>query len=523
MADRPPVPPAPNQSSIHEKLVGSLVALEVFLTELRGTSGRREILALTLKHVRSLVPITTAGFFFPEGADFAFKLQTPLSPAEAAQLAGLVDQAIDSGVFGWALKHSRPAAFKSSDGETTLILAALRTHQRLVGMLAAILNPQLVSGWDVNHIVLATHLACAADAILTEELTLELQAHNRKLDALVTQRTEQLLQAKEAAELANRAKSSFLAAVSHELRTPLNAVLGYTQILLQDQRLLSEQQSQIQTIYSSSKHLLALINDLLDISKAEASAIEIVPELVGLRKLLREAVCIVLPRAEEKALHFQCWTDARLPEFITVDAKRLKQVLLNLLSNAIKFTDQGAVHLDVSRAHDRVRFLVRDTGSGIAPEDLPKLFQPFQQLTHAARSMEGTGLGLSVCKKILDTMGVELRVRSQLGEGSSFWFELPCAAGAAESPAPATSLGPEQNVAEKPRLTTALPLGVLRGLKQLAARGDVLELQSELEGLMAKAGADDPLGARLLQLAAACKLKAFRDLLDQYERNHPDC
>jgi len=507
-------------ASTHEKLVSSLVALGAFLDELRSAAGPDEILIQTVHHLKTILPIKVAGFYCPGGPDNDFVLRTPMEAAEAAELNGLVEQAIDSGVFGWALNHSRPSAFRTPDGGTTLILSALRTRQRALGLFAAILSIPSASGWDGNAIVLATHLACAAESFLNEQLTLELQDHNRKLDSLVLQRTQELLEAKEAAELANRTKSVFLATVSHELRTPLNAILGYTQILLTDS-LAPDHHDQIATIHQAGEHLLGLINDILDISKAEAAAIEIIPAQISIPQLIDETAAIIRPRAEEKGLHFQCTTDVRLPQTITADRKRLKQILLNLLSNATKFTDRGFVHLAVSRKPGCIRFLVSDTGSGIAAQDLPRLFQPFQQLGNSGRHTEGTGLGLSVCKRILDVLGVELLVRSELGKGSSFWFELPCDFTEAKSaPSLATSPQPALPNGPSPYALVVLSRTVLEALKELAANGDVLGLQRELKTLLAESPATAPLTSRLLQLASQCRMKAVREALEEYERNH---
>jgi signal transduction histidine kinase len=409
---------------------------------------------------------------------------------------------------------------------TTLILSALRTRHRVLGMFVAILDIPSASGWDANAIVLATHLSCVADTLLTEQLTIELQDHNRKLDSLVLQRTQELLEAKDAAELANRAKSSFLATVSHELRTPLNAILGYTQILLNDS-LSPDHHDQIATIHQAGEHLLALINDLLDISKAEAASIEVVPVRIRLAQIIEETAAIIRPRAEEKGLHFQCTVDGRLPQTITADPKRLKQVLLNLLSNATKFTSRGFVHLAVSRKPGCIRFLVSDTGSGIAGEDLPRLFQPFQQLANSARCTEGTGLGLSVCKRILEVLGVQLLVRSELGKGSSFWFDLPCdcpeggpaaTAPPVPTPPPLSSPSPPPPAPADPPIV--LPASSLRLVKDLAADGDILGLQRELEAVLVEFPAASPFISRLLQLAVQCRIKAVRETIDDYERQH---
>jgi len=508
-----PAPLEATAASFQEKLVVCLGALERFLLEIRATTSRDEMLALTLRHLQSLLPIDTAGFFFPGGPDLSFTLQMPRDTEESDRLAALVDQSIDSGAFGWALHHFRPAALRTADGRTTLILAALRTRQRILGMFAATVRHPMPAGWDANSTVLATFLATAADAIFSEELTAELQEHNRKLDGLVQQRTQQLLQAKEAAELANRAKGSFLATISHELRTPLNAILGYAQLLRGGEPLSTRQGVQVDTIRRSGEHLLSLINDLLDLSKAEAAAIELAPRPIALRQLLGDAAAIVQPQAKEKSLAFTCEFDADLPATVMVDPKRLQQVLFNLLGNAIKYTDQGSVRLQVSRRFDTIRFQVADTGCGIAEADLSRAFEPFQQLGDQARRSTGTGLGLSISKKILQAMGVSLRVQSEVGRGSRFWFELPCAPEnhdparpAGSDPDPATGDGALEDFEPLPPATVA-------ALRELAARGDVIGIQQLLEALQSQAPAPSALAARLKRLAADCKIKSIRSIL----------
>lgn len=501
-----------------DRLVASLIALGNFVGEIRSTSGREEIMALTISHLKALFPIQSAGFYFPRPGGLDFTLQTPLPADEASRLTSLVEQAIDSGEFGWALNHYRPAAFKSGDGQTTLLLAALRTRQRALGMFAAILSSNF-EGWAANSTALTTHLAFAADAMLAEELTAKLQEHNRQLNSLVLERTQQFHEAKEAAELANRAKSTFLATISHELRTPLNAILGYTQIMLSHERSASER-DQLNTIQVSAEHLLSLINELLDIAKAEASAIEITPQTVSLQKVLNGVIGIARPQAEAKALVFRFTAEAGLPQFIVVDPKRLKQVLLNLLGNAIKFTVRGSVQIAVSRNQQCLRFAVSDTGRGIAGEDLPKLFQPFQRLGDATGNIEGTGLGLSITKRIMDLLGVVLQVQSELGKGSCFWFDLDCEAPGSGGSTVAAVLGSEAATAEPPASAVVLPPENLRVLKELSADGDILELQKELARMVEHS--PNPLARRLLQLATECRVKAIRELLETYERDHPD-
>jgi len=251
-------------------------------------------------------------------------------------------------------------------------------------------------------------------------------------------------QAKEAADAANLAKSQFLANISHELRTPLNGILGYTQILERSPDITAEQEKGIKIIHTCGSHLLTLINDILDISKIEAQKMELYPEDFHLPSFLLEVTEICEIRAQKQGIAFIYQPNTELPTAIHADEKRLRQVLINLLSNAIKFTDNGSVTFKVSvishssfvmseeqRTNDKgqttnykIKFEIEDTGIGIAPEELDKIFEPFEQVGHDSSKVEGTGLGLSITPKILKLMGSQLQVKSSLGVGSTFWFEV---------------------------------------------------------------------------------------------------
>ncbi|HUG23458.1 PAS domain S-box protein [Piscinibacter sp.] len=252
-------------------------------------------------------------------------------------------------------------------------------------------------------------------------------AYKRAEEALQSANAE-LVVAKERAEVANRAKSAFLAKMSHELRTPLNAILGYAQLLKLDRVPPARRATGLDTIEQSGHHLLTLINDILDLSRIEAGKLE--PELgqVHLPSFLRVVADIVRVKAEQKNLLFRFETPAQLPEVVRADEKRLRQVLLNLLSNAVKFTDSGEVGLRVQAAPDRhaclLRFEVRDTGIGIAPESMPRLFRPFEQIGDASRRAGGTGLGLTISRELVRAMGGDITVDSAPGAGSRFTFEL---------------------------------------------------------------------------------------------------
>jgi PAS domain S-box-containing protein len=243
----------------------------------------------------------------------------------------------------------------------------------------------------------------------------------------------ELEEARRKAEAAAAAKSAFLANMSHELRTPLTSIIGFSRLLRERDGLPEEAQQHARRIYDASEALLAIINDVLDLSKLEAGHAELEAQAFSLRQLADETMGLMAIQAAAKGLELRLELDPKTPDLIEGDVTRLRQVLLNFLSNAVKFTDKGSVVVKTCwrklKSGSRLRVQVVDTGAGIAPETIGRLFERFSQAEVSInRTHGGTGLGLSISKAIVELMGGKIGVESQLGQGSTFWFDIPAEA-----------------------------------------------------------------------------------------------
>jgi signal transduction histidine kinase len=251
------------------------------------------------------------------------------------------------------------------------------------------------------------------------------ESERRQAEQAIRKYDRELAQANARLQELDRLKSMFIASMSHELRTPLNSIIGFTGIILQGMsgEVTAEQRKQLTMVKTSAAHLLALINDVIDVSKIEAGKVELDIEQFDLAALVQEVKKSFETTADEQGLKITL----EVPERLTVksDERRTKQVIINFVSNAIKFTDEGRIDIKLAKRDDEAEVSVADTGIGIKKEDIGKLFQAFGRITTENRLAEGSGLGLYLSKKIADLLGGEIKAESEFARGSVFTFILP--------------------------------------------------------------------------------------------------
>lgn len=336
----------------------------------------------------------------------------------------------------------RPAAPRPATGPVPIraldpLVSVVSVSAVGVAMLRGNWTQELVPVMSACFFLMAISLGIRhrGTMLVERDLAARLRALNVALEDRVRARTAELVDARDAAELANRSKSRFLANMSHELRTPLTAIIGYSEMLIDDASARPEGEVSVRDlrqIEAAGKQLLQLINEILDLSKVEAGRLELSNETVDVDALLAEVRSTMIPMTQRNG---NTLVVLRAAEFrrMTTDANRLRQVLFNLLSNAAKFTRDGTIRLEAQAADGWASFVVTDTGVGMSEADLQRVFEPFERASHGVARAEGTGLGLAISRRFCEVLGGELGASSSPGVGSAFTVRLPV-----EPPLPAS-------------------------------------------------------------------------------------
>ena len=417
-------------------------------------NNSREILATCAEQIQSFLRFIVMGFYLFDDTGLEFENIVCLPEEKQHFLENELNILIDDGTVSWALGRNKPIIV-SGISSYSVLLHALSSEGRPLGIFVGVLrdNPEgilelslafltvllnstssVLQNAELYQTIQELNQDLSNKVKILEQSEKELYAYRHHLEKMVEERTRELAQANKEleasiqranilaaeAESANRAKSEFLANMSHEIRTPLNGIIGMGEFLL-DSPLEPKDTERVKIILSSATALLDLLNDILDLSKIEAKRLDIRKEPFDFQELVNGVVQLFAPRAFSKGLIFYSRFDPSLPAHYIGDAGRIRQILTNLVGNAVKFTDHGYVHVEVGRKDEFLRIQVQDTGIGISQKDLPKIFDKFVQADFSPSSgKDGTGLGLTITRMLVELMEGSIHVESDSGEGSTF-------------------------------------------------------------------------------------------------------